>query len=37
MILFIEALLINLGIVKATELAAEAYMWIERKIKGAKK
>lgn len=33
----VEALLISLGMVKATEVVAEAYMWIEKKIKGAKK
>lgn len=33
----VEASLISLGIVKAAELVAEAYMWIERKIKGKRK
>ena len=37
MIVVIEALLISLGIVKATETAAEAYMWIERIVKAWKK
>lgn len=37
MILFIEVWLISLGIVKAAELAAEAYMWIERIVKAYKK
>lgn len=33
----VDALLISLGMVKAAELAAEAYMWIEKKIKGKRK
>lgn len=37
MIMFIKFWLVTLGIIKAVELTAEAYMWIERKIKGKRK
>lgn len=37
MIMFLKFWLITLGIMKGTELAVDAFIWIKRKIKGGSK